>query len=170
MEANGMTFSDLAALEKVGNRHRGVANSALGLGIAGLAVGLVGLWGVNAASQARSRAAENAINSTQLALQQAINNGNETNRILANLIGTERTSRETWQMRNQPGISQYVDVQTNPNLSAQLMDYVVSRSESNAQAIAQANSGINSAVSNDAALKVHLYQPPIPCQCNQCNG
>ena len=65
MEANGMTMGDFVALEKVGNRHRGVANTGLALGAVALGVGLVGLWGVNAASQARSRAAENANAATQ---------------------------------------------------------------------------------------------------------
>jgi hypothetical protein len=53
-----MTMNDYLVLEKVGNRHRGVANTALGLGIAGLAVGLVGAWGLNKISESRSRAAE----------------------------------------------------------------------------------------------------------------
>ena len=43
----GMTLADFAALEKMGNRHRGVANTALGLGIAGLAVGIVSVCGLN---------------------------------------------------------------------------------------------------------------------------
>lgn len=154
MEANGMTYADFAAFEKMGNRHRGVANTALGLGIAGLAVGLVGVWGMNKVSEARSRASENL--SAAYATRQ--------NDILS-LIASERVSRENWQSANQPTISQTLTLQNNPSLQSTVQDMVTAI----AVARAEANSGINSAVSNDAALKVHLYQPPIPCQCN-CNG
>ena len=166
MEANGMTMGDFVALEKVGNRHRGVANSALGLGIAGLAVGLVGLWGVNAASQARSRAAENANAATQLALQQAINNGNEANRLLTTLLGTERASRENWQSQNQPTISQTLSLQNNPSLQSTVQDIVTAMAAARAEAN---NNGINSAVGSDPFLRVQMYSAPQPCGC-PCNG
>ena len=156
----GMTLSDFAALEKIGNRHRGVANTALGLGIAGLAVSLIGAWGLNKISESRSRAAEN------LAAANATRQGD-----LFALLSTERASRETWQTRNQPSIGQYVDVQTNPNLSAQLMDYVNAQASATAQATATAmNNGINSAVGHDSFLKVQRYSAPIPCGCDTCNG
>ena len=160
MEATGMTLADFAALEKMGNRHRGVANTALGLGIAGLAVGLVGAWGLNKISESRSRAAENI----------AAANANRTSDLYA-LIAAERGSREAWQTRNQPSIGQYVDVQTNPNLSAQLMDYVSTQANATAQAIATANNnGINSAVGHDSFLKVQRYSAPQPCGCDSCQG
>ena len=151
-------MSDYLTLEKVGNRQRGVANTALGLGIAGLAVALVGAWGVNAISAARSRSAENI----------AAANANRTSDLYA-LIAAERSSRETWQVRNQPSIGQYVDVQTNPNLSAQLMDYVNAQANATAQATATAmNNGINSAVGHDSFLKVQRYSAPVPCGCDSC--
>ena len=156
--AEGMTMSDYMTLEKVGNRQRGVANTALGLGIAGLAVALVGAWGVNAISAARSRAAENI----------AAANANRTSDLYA-LIAAERNSREAWINRNQPSIGQYVDVQTNPNLSAQLMDYVNAQASATATATAM-NNGINSAVGHDSFLKVQRYSAPIPCGCDSCNG
>ena len=149
-------MSDYLTLEKVGNRQRGVSNTALGLGIAGLAVGLVGLWGVNAASQARSRAAE------QYSAAQAV----RTNDLMA-LVAAERTSRETWQTRNQPSIGQYVDVQTNPNLNAQLQDYVTAMAT--ATATAQANSPLNAAIGTDSFLKVQRYSAPQPCGCDSCS-
>ena len=151
-------MSDYMTLEKVGNRQRGVANTALGLGIAGLAVALVGAWGVNAISAARSRAAENI----------AAANANRTSDLYA-LIAAERNSREAWINRNQPSIGQYVDVQTNPNLSAQLMDYVNAQASATATATAM-NNGINSAVGHDSFLKVQRYSAPIPCGCDSCNG
>lgn len=167
---NGMTLADYSVLEKVGNRYRGVSTTGLTLGAVALGVGVIGIWGVNAASKARSRAAEQLASANQLAMQQAINNGNETNRMLANLIATERSSREAWQGRNMPTMAQYVDVQTNPNLSAQLMDYI--RNEANATATATANnSGINSAVATDSALRVQLYGGSQPCNCpGSCGG
>ena len=153
-------MSDYMTLEKVGNRQRGVANTALGLGIAGLAVALVGAWGVNAISAARSRAAENI----------AAANANRTTDLYA-LLAAERSSRENWQTTNQPSIGQYVDVQTNPNLSAQLMDYVNAQAQATATATATAmNNGINSAVGHDSFLKVQRYSAPIPCGCDSCNG
>lgn len=154
----GMTLSDFAALEKIGNRHRGIAATGLGIGIGALALGLAGLWGVNAASQARSRAAEAA----------ASQNATRTSDVIT-LLANERVSRETWQRANQPTIGQYVDVQTNPNLNATLQDYVAAMAQAQAQATANANSGINSAVATDPALRVMLYGAPQPCNCPGCN-
>ena len=158
---NGMTLSDYMTLEKVGNRHRGVSSTALGLGIAGLATALVGVvavgWGVNAASKSRSRAAENI----------AAANATRTSDLMA-LIAAERGSREAWQTRNQPSIGQYVDVQTNPNLNAQLQDYVTAMAA--ATATANANSPLNAAVGTDSFLKVQRYSAPVPCGCDSCQG
>ena len=50
-------------------------------------------------------------------------NANRTSDLLT-LLATERSSRETWQNRNQPSIGQYVDVQTNPNLNVGGLDAV----------------------------------------------
>ena len=159
MEANGMTFSDFAAMEKIGNRHRGVANTGLALGAVALGVSIFGTlaigWGVNAVSAARSRAAENLFAA----------NATRQNDILS-LVASERLSRENWQAANQPSLTQYVDVQTNPSLSAQLMDYI--RTEANAQATATAaanNNGINSAIGGDRYVRAMLYSAPQPCGC-----
>jgi hypothetical protein len=161
METNGMTLADFAALEKMGNRHRGVANTALGLGIAGLAVALVGAWGMNKVSESRSRAAENL----------SAANANRTNDLYA-LIAAERGSREAWQTRNQPSIGQYVDVQTNPNLNASLMDYVqtMANAQATASAVAQANAPLNAAVGSEHFLKVQRYSAPQPCGCDTCGN
>lgn len=162
MEANGMTLSDFAALEKIGNRYRGMSATGLGIAIGALALGAAGLWGVNAASKARSRAAESLASANQLALQQAIANGQEANRTLATLIGTERASRETWQSANQPTISQTLSLQNNPSLQSTVQDMVT------AMAVAQAtanNGGINSAVGGENYLRAMLYSAPQPCAC-----
>ena len=149
-------MSDYLTLEKVGNRNKGVSNTALGLGIAGLAVGLVGLWSMNKVSESRSRAAENL--SAAYATRQ--------NDMLS-LIASERMSRETWQRTNQPTIGQYVDVQTNPNLNAQLQDYVTAMAT--ATATAQNNSPLNNAIGTDSFLRVQRYSAPKPCGCDSCN-
>lgn len=159
------------------HKRDGAATTAIGLsaGLGGAALIGMGLvaWGVNAASKARSRAAEklsdsNARTAELLAQKNADNISALTNALLA-----ERNSREDWQRRNQPTMTQYVDVQTNPNLSATLMDYI--RNEANAtataQAIAQANSPLNAAVSTESFLKVQRYGAPQPCGCDGgCNG
>ena len=156
-----MTMNDYLVLEKVGNRHRGVANTALGLGIAGLAVGLVGAWGLNKISESRSRAAEKLSEASLLRQND-----------LFSLIATERGSRESWINRNQPSIGQYVDVQTNPNLNASLMDYVqtMASAQATANAVAQANAPLNSAVGTESFLKVQRYSAPQPCGCDSCGN
>lgn len=156
-----MSMNDYLILEKVGNRNKGVANTALGLGIGLGAAALVGVitvgWGVNSASKARSRSAE----------QLAASNAMRTNDLFT-LMATERTSRETWQRQNQPSIGQYVDVQTNPNLNAQLQDYVTAMAT--ATATANNNSALNQAVGSEHFLKVQRYSAPMPCGCDSCSG
>lgn len=159
MEANGMTLADFAALEKMGNRHRGTAVTGLALGAVALGIGVIGTvavgWGVNAASKARSRSAEK-LSDAAFARQND----------LLTLIAAERNSREGWINRNQPTIGQYVDVQTNPNLNAQVQDIVSAMAS--AQATAN-NNGINSAVGSENFLRVQHYSAPQPCGC-PCNG
>jgi uncharacterized membrane protein len=168
---SGMTLADYSVLEKVGNRHRGVATTGLALGAVALGVGIIGTvavgWGVNAASKARSRAAEQLASANQLALQQAISNGNEANRMIASLIATERSSREAWQSANQPTLSQVIELQNNPSLQSTVQDIVSAMAS--AQAIAN-NNGINSAVGGDNYLRTMLYSAPQPCACPGCNG
>ena len=159
--AEGMTMNDYLVLEKVGNRQRGVSSTALGLGIAGLATALVGVvavgWGMNAASKSRYRAAEKIADYNSL----------RTNDLMS-LVASERSSREAWQTRNQPSIGQYVDVQTNPNLNAQLQDYVTAMAT--ATATANANSPLNAAVGTDSFLRVQRYSAPQPCGCDSCGN
>ena len=170
---SALTPSDVMLMTK----HRGNATAttgvalAAGLGGGALLLALAGLWGMNAASKARSRAAEQLAAANSAAIDRAVSVGTEANRSLAGLIAAERASRETWQSRNQPTIGQYVDVQTNPNLSAQLMDYVSTQANATATAMAAAmNNGINSAVGHDSFLKVQRYSAPVPCGCDTCNG
>ena len=158
--AEGMTLSDYMTLEKVGNRNRGVANTALGLGIGLGAAALVGVvavgWGLNSASKARSRAAENL--SAAYATRQ-----ND----LLSLIATERSSREAWQAQNQPSLSQVIELQNNPSLQSSVQDIVSAMATATATAN---NNGINSAVGGDHFLRVQRYSAPQPCGCDSCNG
>ena len=150
-----MTLADFATLEKVGNRHRGISGTALGFGVGALALGIAGLWGVNAASKARSRSAE----LTAAANSDAI-------KALAAIVGQERSSRENWQGANQPTISQTLSLQNNPSLQSTVQNIVT------AMAAAQAtsnNTGINSAVGSENFLRVQHYSAPQPCGCG-CNG
>lgn len=155
----GMTLSDFAALEKMGNRHRGAAVTGLALGAVALGIGVIGTvavgWGVNAASKARSRAAE------QLAASQAL----RTNDLMS-LVASERASRENWQGANQPTISQTLSLQNNPSLQSTVQDIVTAMAAARAEAN---NTGINSAVGSENFLRVQHYSAPQPCGCG-CNG
>ena len=168
MDEKGMSMSDYLVLEKVGNRQRGIAATGLGIGIGALALGIAGLWGLNAASQARAHSAEKVTDAHALALQQAISNGQEANRTLATLIGTERASRESWQAANQPSITQTLELQNNPSLQSTVQDIVTAMATAAASATANAN-GINSAVGGDNYLRAMLYSAPQPCGCPGCN-
>ena len=130
MEGNYLTSGDLALIEnrrgwnygpygdgcghgygycRSGN---GMGATAIGLGAAGLAVALVVGWGVNQASKARAKAAEQQANllsnnMNQLAQLQIAENQNRQK-----AMADERVSRETWQNYHAPSTTQYVDVRT----------------------------------------------------------
>ena len=139
-------------------RHRnplqGGTITALGFG-AGAIVGLAALaWGLNNASKARLRAAENLAAGNSKAID-----------ILANNHIIERQSRETWQNQHAPSMTQYVDVRTGAGAA----------STSNALALAEAmainnNSGLNSAIGGCNFLRVARYSAPRPCGCDTCEG
>ena len=162
IDGNYLTAGDLALIE---NRRgydydhrggRGMAATGIGLG-AGLGGGavlfaLAAAWGLNQASKARAKAAEN--------LAQA--NTNYINQI-AGFVQAERVSREGWQIANSPTVRQYVDVQTGAG--------AFSGSSANAAALAAAinNNGLNSAIGGCNFLRVARYSAPAPCGCDTCN-
>ena len=160
MDTNGMTLTDFATLEKIGNRHRGVANTALGLGIGLGAAALVGVvavgWGLNSASKSRYRAAE------QISAANAL----RTNDLMS-LVAAERSSREAWQGANQPTLSQVIELQNNPSLQSTVQDIVSAMASATATAN---NSGINSAISGERFLNVRRYSAPQPCGCDTCGN
>lgn len=168
MEGNYLTSGDLALIENrrgygygegYGYHHGGRGMAATGIGLAAglgggaLLLAIAGLWGMNQASKARAKGAENLSKANAHSIDQ-----------LAALTIAERNSREGWQMANAPTIRQYVDVQTGAG--------AFSGSTSNALATAlalQQNSGINSAIGGCNFLRVARYSAPQPCGCDSCN-
>jgi len=138
-----------------GQRATGIALGASALGIAvfgGIAIAA----GMNAASKARLRAAENAVAGSNRAID-----------ILAQNALTERQSRETWQNYHAPSIRQYVDVSTSAGAGA--------GAGAGANAIATAallngNNGINSAVGGCSYLRVARVSGSHLCGCDTCEG
>ena len=176
MDGNYLTAGDLALIENrrgygYGNgdcgyyRHGSKSMAATGIGLAAglgggaLLLAIAGIWGINQASKARARGMENVNNALT-------NNLNQ----LASLALAERTSRETWQNRHAPSMTQYVDVQTGAGAFAGAN----SVAQSSALAQAEANLLTNALMGNTScAQKVSLYSAPQPCPCVNscgCNG
>lgn len=130
MEGNYLTAGDLALIENrrgwnygpygEGCGHgygycrsgNGMGATAIGLGAAGLAVALVVGWGVNQASKARAKAAEQqaALLDSNLNRMSGLLIAENQNREAA--MRDERAIRENWQNRHAPSTTQYVDVRT----------------------------------------------------------
>lgn len=161
-----LTAGDLALIENrrgygYGDEHchrggKGMAATGIGLaaGLGGgaLLLALAAAWGLNQASKARSKGAENL----------AMANQNYINQV-AGLVLSERQSREAWQDKHSPSTVQYVDVQTGAG--------AFSGATSNALATALAlnnNSGLNSAIGGCNFLRVAKYSAPVPCGCESC--
>ena len=156
MEGNYITAGDLALQEMRRypyydgcgghgrNKGWGGIITAVALGGSALAAALIGLWGANNASKARSKGNERAID---LLAQQAL---------------IERQSRESWQDKHSPSTVQYVDVQTGAGA------FSGAGANANAVAIALAlqNNGINSAIGGCNFLRVARYSAPQPCGCD----
>ena len=129
---------------------------ALGAGLGGAALlgVIVAAWGLNQASKARSRAAENLANA----------NMNYINQV-SGLILAERTSRENWQNVHAPTTTQYVDIRTASLAGAG------SASNAFAQAEAQIVSNALTGRMQTCPTPVALYSAPQPCGCpGSCNG
>lgn len=146
-----MTAGDLALIENrrgwnygpygegcgygYGHNRNGMAATGIGLaaglgGAALLGVLVVG-WGVNQASKARAKAAEQQANllsnnMNQLAQLQIAENQNRQNAMAA-----ERVSRETWQNYHAPSTTQYVDVRTGAFAGAGAGSYSLAQAEAN---------------------------------------
>ena len=132
MEGNYLTAGDLALIENrrgwnygpygdgcghgYGHNRNGMAATGIGLaaglgGAALLGVLVVG-WGVNQASKARAKAAEQqaALLDSNLNRMSSLLIAENQNREAA--MRDERAIRENWQNRHAPSTTQYVDVRT----------------------------------------------------------
>lgn len=160
MEGNYLTAGDLALIDtrrgyNDGYCHRGGRGMAAtgiglaaGLGGGALLLAIAAAWGVNQASKARARSAEN--------LAQA--NTNYINQV-AGFAAAERLARETWQNTHAPTLTQYVDVQTGAG--------AFSNANAAAAALAYQNqNGLNSAIGGCNFLRVARYSAPQPCGCD----
>lgn len=170
MEGNSyLTAGDLALFNEAkygrgyegypwqGHKSHATATTGVALGASALGVAIVGAlaigWGVNQASKARSKSAEQA--NTLLA-----SNLNQ----LTQLALTERQSRENWQNYHAPSITQYTDVRTGAG------SFSGAGATATAEALAlsalvNGNSGRSGQV---CPQPVALYQPAMPCRCNTC--
>ena len=174
-----MTSGDLAMWE-VRNRNygypcdgyghhqkNGMAATAIGLGAglggAALIAAFVVGWGVNQASKARARAAENSVNLVNSNLNQLANlQISETQNRMA-MVNAERASRETWQNYHAPTTTQYVDVRSGAFSGA--------GSNALAQAEAQIVSNALTGRMQTCPTPVALYSAPQPCGCpGTCAG
>lgn len=151
--SNYLTSGDLALYEQrkynydggygYHERKRPSGTAIAAVAIAGAATaGVVAVAAfMNAASKARARGNERAID------------------ILAQGMIQERQSRETWQDKHSPSTIQYVDVQTGAGAF----------SNANAAALAfQNQNGLNSAIGGCNFLRVCRYSAPQPCGCDTC--
>ena len=183
---NYLTSGDLALIEnRRGNygymdgccggygyhRRDGMAATGIGLaaGLGGAALlGVLAIgWGVNKASEARAKGAEQANNLLAANLNQLtqLSIAEKASREAA--ILAERNSREGWQPANAPSIRNYVDIQTGALAGAG------ASSVSNAWAQAEANL-LSSALMNRTQVcpqEVTLVSKQnCPCPTSCCNG
>lgn len=167
MEGNFLTAGELALIEQrrgynldgydCGHRRGGAYGAATtgiglaaGLGGGALLLGIAAAWGVNQASKARSRAAENLANA----------NMNHINQIAAFTLA-EKQARETWQNANTPTIRQYVDVQAGAGAFAGAGASSSALAQAEATLLTQGLLGNL----NQCPQKVSLYAAPQPCGC-----
>lgn len=141
---NYLTSGDLALIENrrnygygencgcgcgYGYRHRdGMAATGIGLGAAALFGVLAIGWGINQASQARAKGAEQA----NLLLTNNLNQ-------LSALALAERSSREGWQNMHQPTMVQYTNAVSSSGAGANALTAAISNAQSSALAQAEAN-------------------------------
>ena len=140
-----------------GQRATGIGLAA-GLG-GGALIGLLALaFGLNNASKARMRAAENASAGNSKAID-----------LLATHLVSERGSREAWQNMHQPTMVQYTNATAQSGAGAGSSANALATAE--ALALLSQNNGLNSAIGGCNFLRVARYSAPQPCGCDTCcNG
>lgn len=173
MEGNYLTSGDLALMESrryygggdyYGHGH-GKGMAATGIGLAaglggGALIGVLALaYGLNNASKARQKAAENACAGNAKAID-----------ILANMAVCERNSRESWQNQHAPTMVQYTNATAQSGAGAGATSSALAAAEALAL-LNQQNGGLNSAIGGCNFLRVARYSAPQPCGCDTCcNG
>lgn len=186
MEGNYLTAGDLALIENrrgwnyggyygdgCGYGHYGHRNGmaatgiglAAGLGGGALLLAIAGIWGVNQASKARAKGAEQANTLLAGSMNTLANMTIAEKQSRESAIAAERVSRETWQNYHAPSTTQYVDVRTGAFAGA--------GSNALAQAEAQIVSNALTGVTQRCPMPVSLYSAPQPCACPNscgCNG
>ena len=174
MEGNYLTAGDLALIENrrgygygdgyghYGCYGDGKGMAATGIGLAaglggGALIGLFALaYGLNNASKARQKAAENACAGNSKAID-----------LLANMAICERNSRESWQNQNMPNIVQYTNATSQSGAGANASALAT------AEALALLNNqgnGINSAIGGCNFLRVARVSGSRLCGCDTCEG
>ena len=170
MEGNSyLTAGDLALFNEAkygrgyegypwqGHKSHATATTGVALGASALGVAIVGAlaigWGVNQASKARSKSAEQANSLLASNLNQ-----------LTQLALTERQSRENWQNYHAPSITQYTDVRTGAGAFSGAGATATAEALA-LSALVNGNSGRSGQV---CPQPVALYQPAMPCRCNTC--
>lgn len=177
MEGNYLTAVDLALIENrrgygygdgygcgYGSYGHGRGMAATGIGLAaglggGALIGLFALaYGLNNASKARARAAENV----------AAGNARSID-LLASQMICERNSREGWQNSNSPSIRNYVDIQSGALSGANAASNALATAEALAL-LNQQNNGVNSAIGGCNYLRVARVSGSKLCGCDTCEG
>ena len=178
---NYLTAGDLALIENrrgygydgygYGCHHKRDGMAATGIGLAAglgggaLLLAIAAAWGVNQASKARARAAEQTATMLDNNLTRMSNLLVAENQSREAAVLAERTSRENWQNLHAPTTTQYVDIRTGAFAGA------TSASSALAQAEAQIVSNALTGRMQTCPTPVALYSAPQPCGCpGSCNG
>lgn len=127
MDGNYLTPGDLALIENrrgYGYGYEGcgyrrgngaaITGVGLGAGLGGAALVLAAAvgWGINQASKARAKAAEQANNLLASNMNQLVQMSIAEKQSRETAVYNERASRETWQNYHAPSTVQYVDVRS----------------------------------------------------------
>ena len=177
MDGNYLTSGDLALIE---NRrgygyegcgyHKGNGMAATGIGLgAGLGgAALIGAlvigWGINQASKARAKAAEQANNLLSNNMNQLVQMSIAEKQSRETAIYNERASRETWQNYHAPSTVQYVDVRSGAGAFAGAGSNAWAQAEANL--VSGALTGQYARCPQEVTL-VSKRNCPCPGECNQ---